>query len=267
MAGLPPVVESLDKVAEPLRTYYESKDGKFVLSIDGTPLGFVPAADHAAQLGKVVEFRDNNVALLKEIEPLRKLKTDLGDLDLTMAKSAVTELKTLKEKGVSKPDDITALVTAAVSAAVAPLQEQVKASSASLAAERKRADDQTLRSFVGERFVKAGGIASALDYIVGKATDPFEVRDGAVVAKANKFSTTNPGSPLSVEEWLGVQTKESDFAFKPSSGSGAEGNKGGGGGTGLLPGQTELRDPTPNQLGQYAKEISQGKMKVVYSNQ
>jgi hypothetical protein len=266
MAGLPPVVESLDKVAEPLRTYYEQKDGKFVLALEGAPVGFVSAADHAVQLGKVVEFRDNNVKLLQEIEPLRKLKTDVGDLDLTIAKTAVTELKTLKEKGVAKPDDITAMVTAAVTAAVTPLRTQIEESSRTLATERKRADDQTLRSTVGEKFNKVGGIASALDFIVGKATDAFEVRDGRVVAKSNKFSSVKPGDPLDVEEWLGVQMKESDFAFKPSAGGGAAPAGGGRGNDGLKPGQTLLRDPTPAQLGEHSAAILKGTVKVVYSN-
>jgi hypothetical protein len=266
MAALPPVVESLDKVAEPLRTFYEQKDGKFVLLLDGPPQGFVTAADHAVQLGKVVEFRDNNVKLMKEVEDLRPLKTKIGDLDVDAARKALTEVEELKKKGVQKPDDITALITQAVNAAVTPLKDQITASTASLAAERKRADDQTLRSTVGEHFNKVGGIPSALDFIVSKATDAFEVRDGKVVAKTNKFSSVKPGDPLTVEEWFGGVMKESDFAFKPSTGTGSDPLRRGTGDSGLKPGQTELRDPTPQQLGEYSKDILAGKVKVVFSN-
>jgi hypothetical protein len=266
MAGLPPVVESLDKVAEPLRQFYEQKDGKYQVILDAAPPGFVSAADHAVQLGKVVEFRDNNVKLMKEVEELRPIKVKVEGLDIDAAKKALTEVEELKKKGVTKPDDISALVTSAVTAAVKPLEEKIASSDALLAAERKRADDQTLRSTVGEKFNKVGGIASALDFIVSKATDAFEVRDGRVVAKANKFSSVKPGDPLDVDEWLGVQMKETDFAFKPSTGGGSEGSRGSGGGSGLKPGQTELRDPTPAQLGEFSKDILAGKMKVVYSN-
>jgi hypothetical protein len=262
MAALTPVVETLDKVAEPLRQFYEAKDGKFVLTLDAAPVGFVAAADHNMQLGKVIEFRDNNVKLLKELEDLRPLKAKVGDLDIDAAKKAMTEVDELKKKGVTKPDDITVLITQAVNAAVAPLKDQITASSASLTAERKRADDQTLRSIVGEHFSKVGGIPSALDFIVGKSVDTFEVRDGKVVAKANKFSATNPGDLLGIEEWMGGQLKESDFAFKPSGGGGANPLKGAGGG-GLKPGQTELRDPTPAQLGEFSSQILKGTVKVV----
>jgi len=267
MAALPPVVESLDKVAEPLRQYYEQKDGKFQLLLDGSPVGFVTVADHAVQLGKVVEFRDNNVKLMKEVEELRPLKVKTEGLDIDAARLALTEVTELKKKGVTKPDDITTLVTSAVNAAVAPLKEQITQSNATLVAERKRADDQTLRSTIGEKFSKVGGIPSALDFIVTKASDAFEVKDGRVTAKSNKFSSVKPGDPLDVEEWLAGQMKESDFAFKPSGGSGADPARGGGRGEpGLRPGQTILRDPTPAQLGEFSSDILKGKVKVVYSN-
>ena len=267
MPALTPVVDSLDKVPEPLRTYYEQKEGKYHVILDGSPIGFVAAADHAIQLGKVVEFRDKNVALLQEIEPLRKLKTDVGDLDIPKAKTAVVELDAIKAKGISKPDDVAAQIQAAVTAAIKPLEERQKASDTTIAAERKRADEQTLARHVGEKFTKVGGIPSALDYIVGKAGSVFKVDSGAVVAQPNMFSSDKPGDPLTVEEWLVKQTKESDFAFKPSGGGGAEGNKGAGGGSGLKPGQSELRNPSPQQLGEHMSDIKSGKMKVVYDQQ
>ena len=263
MPALAPVVEKLEEVPEPARQFYVQKDGKFHVDLSAAPAGFVPATELASANGKVVEFRDNNVKLLQEIEPLRKLKTELGDVDPKTAKEAVTELKTLKEKGVAKPDDINVLVTSAVQAAVKPLQEQLTQATQATAAERKRADDALLRSVVGEKFQKVGGIASAVDFIVGKAADAFEVKDGTVVAKANKFSPKNPSSPLSVEEWLDTATKDHDFAFKASTGAGAQPAGGGGG---ARPGQVVLKNPTPQQLGdpKVAKGLKEGTMRIEY---
>lgn len=265
MPPLVSVVDSLDKVAEPLRQYYEQKGDKFHLTLEGTPHGFVSSAEHAVQLGKVVEFRDNNIRLKQEVETLTPLKTKFEGIDPEEARTAIAKVKELKIKGVDKPDDVAAMMVEAVKAATKPLTDEVAAMKAASAADRKRADDATMRSHIGEKFVKVGGVPSALDFIVGKATAAFVVEDNAVKAKPNLFSTERPGEPLSVDEWLVTQTKESDFAFKVSTGSGAL-NAGGPAGLVLKPGQTVLRDPTPAQLGEHAREIAQGKMKVVYTN-
>jgi hypothetical protein len=269
MPALAPIVDKLEDLPEPVRQFYVAKDGKYHVELAAAPQGFVPAADLATANGKVVEFRDNNVKLLQEIEPLRKLKTDLGDIDVAVAKTAVTELKTLKEKGVSKPDDIQTLVQAAVTAAVKPLQEEIATTRTTAQKDRERADDGTFRTTVAEKFVKAGGLPKALDYIVAKAKEMFKVDNGVVVALPNKFSTANPGNPIEVDEWLMTATKEHDFAFKPSTGGGSVGGPGGGNIGSHPPGQIVIRNPTPQQLGDkvVAQQIREGKARFEYDGQ
>lgn len=266
MAPLAAVVDKLDAVPEKAREFYEQRDGKFHLTLDGSPTGFVPAAELATANGKVVEFREKNITLMKENDELKPKVKAFEGIDPVVARTAVTELAELKAKGVNKPDDVATIVKSAVEAAVDPLRKEIKAAKDETAAERIRADQSTLRSIVGEEFSKVGGIPSALDYIVGKAGDAFKVEGGKVVAMPNKFSSEHPGDPLSVKEWLGTtMIKEADFAFKASTGSGAgEGRPGGGGPTGLKPGQTELRNPTASQLGEHSKAIKDGKMVVRY---
>jgi hypothetical protein len=67
---------------------------------------------------------------------------------------------------------------------------------------------------------------------------------------------------LTLDEFLLAQTRESDFAFEPSGGSGAQSFRG------LAPTSNaqELRDPTPEQLGRHADEIMAGKLRVVYTS-
>jgi hypothetical protein len=264
MPALAPTVNTLQEVPEPLRQFYVEKDGKFHVDLSGPPTGFVPSADLATANGKVVEFRDNNVKLLQEIEPLRKLKTDLGDLDITVAKTAVTELKTLKEKGVSKPDDITAMMKSVAEQTAKPLQDALALLTTTAKADRERADEATFRTAIGEKFTKAGGLPKALDYIINEAKSVFKVDNGKVAALPNKFSTVTPGNPLEIDEWLTSAAKEHDFAFKPSQGGGAP--PAGGGGAPHRAGQTVLRNPTPQQLGDASKDISTGKVRVEYDN-
>lgn len=260
-----PVVDSLDKVPEALRTYYEKQaDGKFHMSFDGAPAGFAKQADLDAANAKIVEFRDNNVALLKEIEPLRAVKKTLGDLDPAAAVAAVGKVKELETKGVTKPDDLQKAITDAVEAATKPLKDQVTSLTTENATAKQAAANAIRRSQIGEAFTKLGGVPEALDFVVGRAEGTFEVVDGKLKAAQNKFSSVRPGEALGIEEWLGTQMKEAPFAFKPSGGSGAEG---GPKGKATHPaGQEVLRDPSPQQLGARAKDIAEKKVRVEYSD-
>lgn len=264
MPQLISVVDSLDKVPEPARQFYVQKDGKYHVDLSGAPAGYVPASDLAAANGKVVEFRDTNIALSREVGELRPLKVQFEGIDPKAAKDAIAKVAELAAGGVRQPGDITTQIQAAVQAAIKPLNEKITASEQTAAAERTRADESVLRSNVSEQFLKVGGKAKAVDFIVGKAKEVFEIAGGLLKAKENKFSAMNPGNPLGVEEWLATQVKEHDFAFEVSTGSGAAPK---GGPTPPRPGQTILKDPTPAQLGQYASDIRGGKVKVEYTTQ
>lgn len=263
MPALVPVVDTLEAVPEAARSFYEAKDGKFHLSLNGAPAGFVPAAQLTEANGKLVTFRDNNVALLKEVEPLRTLKTQFEGIDPAVAKDAISKVTELGKKGVTGEADLKTLIDAAM----APLKTQLDLAAAQTATERKRADDAALRSSIGEKFLKAGGKPKALDYVIGEAQSVFTVEQGIVKAQANRFSTERPSDPLGIDEWLTGLAKEHDFAFEVSAGSGAGGGprQGAGNGVILKAGQTALTDPTPAQLGEFSKEILAGKVKVVYS--
>lgn len=158
MAALAPVVDAIDQVPEPLRSFYEHKDGKFVLSVSGAIPGFVPASELVVANNKVTEFRDTNIALVKERDTLKTLE-GFGSLgvDLETAKAAVTAHKALKDKGVNTPDDLDTKIAAAVSAAVKPLNDALTAASQTAKEQRERADRSTMQTAIGAVFLKQGG--------------------------------------------------------------------------------------------------------------
>lgn len=262
MPALAPVVDTLDTVPEPARQFYEQRDGKYHVILAAPPAGYVPAADHAAANGRLVEFRDKNILLMQENDKLKPLAEQFKDIDPVAARAALAQSAELGKKGVTKADDITALMQSAIEAALQPVLKKLDASTAEVAAERKRADESVLRSQVAEKFLKAGGKPKAVDYIVKEAAATFHVVDGAVKALSNKFSADKPGEAIGIEEWLVQASKEHDFAFEVSTGGGARPAVGGGAGK---PGQTILRDPTPQQLGENAKAIRKGTVRVEYS--
>ncbi|HMF88751.1 MAG TPA: hypothetical protein VK575_11790, partial [Gemmatimonadaceae bacterium] len=219
-----------------------------------------------ASNAKVVEFRDNNIKHLQELGELRPLKVKLDGVDIDAAKAALTKVKDLENKGITKPDDIAAQIKASVEAALAPVQAELKSFQDKAADADKRANDAVKRSAIGEKFAAAGGEPTALDFILSKSAGKFVIEGGVLRAAQNVFSTDKPGEPLSVEEWLTQQTKESPFAFKLSTGGGAEtGPKG----TIVRPaGQNVIKDPTPQQLGdpKNAKAVREGTLRYEYTS-
>jgi hypothetical protein len=264
MPALAPVIDTLDKVPEAVRGFYEPKDGKHYLILDATPHGFAPVAERDAANTKLAEFRDKNIALMQADEASKtKWAPYAGIEDPVAAKAALEAVAALGKKGVTKPSDIETAVAAAVKAANEPLMAKLAASEAIAEANAKRADAGTLRAKIDTAFKKAGGRPDAIDDVVARATSVFTVKEGEVVALPTKFSADKPSEALGMDEWLAGLAKANVYLFQPSVGAGADPVKGGG--AGARPGQVVLTDPTPQQLGEYSKDILLGKVKVNYT--
>jgi hypothetical protein len=256
---LPFQVTTLDSVPEAVRPLYVQRDGKFVLDADGA----VPSAQLAEANGKLVEFRDNNVKLLKALgaetvdagmqraaavagidtAKLEKLKA----IDPEQHAALVAKVAALEKNGVNSPDDVSARVKAAIDAALGPVNQALESERRARTEAQQRADDALLRSTIGDAFLKAGGRADAMDFIVQQAKSTFRVADNAVRAVDNQFSADNPGQPLGIGEWLASKVKQYGFAFEASKGGGSASAGAGGGST--RPGVVQIANPTPQELG------------------
>lgn len=258
------VINSLEDVAESLRGEYEAHSGKFRLKVEGD----IPALLEAN--AKIVEFRNNNIELNKEVTRLKPIAEKFEGIDADEARTAIEKVKALGKKGVNDPQDFDTKLSSAVDAALKPLREQLTTMTSEVQSERQRANDFLLRSQVADAFTKVGGKANASDFVVNLAKDIFEVKDNSVVAKTGKFSTAKPGDPISIDEWLESVQQNHDYVFAPSSGGGApRDKKGANGGSGgpqpkLKEGQTLLKNPTPQELGEHSAAIAAGKVKIVY---
>lgn len=265
MPALVPVVDKLEDVPEAARSFYTQRDGKYHVDLTAAPSGFVPASELTLANNKVIEFRDTNVTLTKKVAEIEPIAKKFEGIDADAAKAALAKVKELADGGVKDTKDVQTLVTAAVKAAVEPLQAQLSNITTTAEQERKRAETLTLRGTIGELFNKAGGQADALDYIVSKTAGVFVIEGGVVKAAAGQYSADRPGEPLTIEEWMTRQTRENAFAFKASGGGGAIGGPKPGDRNDTRAGVTILKDPTPTQLGQHSKDILAGKVRVEYS--
>jgi hypothetical protein len=264
-------VSSLNEVPEALRTEYEERDGKFFLKLEGDPSGYVKASEFK---GKVAEFRNRNTELLKgvaelagvpeaiDLTPIKEKLSKFDGVDPAEYKELKAKAEELKKKGVKTADDIQAKITSAIESAIAPVRQELESEKKARVEAQTKADDALLRQTIGDRYIKAGGKPSALDFIVIQAKNTFRVVDNGLKAKDTKFSSINPGELIEVDEWLSQAMKEYDFAFAPSKGGGADPKPGD-----PKFGVKQLVNPTPQELGRHSKEIREGKLQIVTDSQ
>jgi len=277
------IINTLEEVVEAFRGEYESKNGKYHLKMEGEIPG---ATELAESKGKVIEFRDRNIKLLSGIallagvektEDLEPLKTKLAEHKVVAEEHKVAteenkkmkgQLEEIKKKGISKGDDVAELIKEQIGIAVEPLRKQLEVTETTLATEKtaraevqKRADSALLREMIGSKATKLGARAKALEFLVEQAEESFVVKGEKVVARDSKFSVKKPAEPLEIEEWLEGAVKDYDFAFAPSQGGDPTPTNSG---TGTpRPGVKQLVNPTPQELGQYSKQIANKEVQVI----
>ena len=214
-------VDSLDGLPETIREHYTKVGDKFQLATEG---------EHP----KVTEFRDNNTRLMAEARKFEGVDPE--------------EYRTLKARAAA--DDAPDVVA---------LRAELVAKTAALTKTQHQADALIIETKISDAFLKVGGLPKARAFIIAAASPQFTVEDG--VLKGKTFSPNHPGQPMTVDEWVLLQTKENSFCFAWSGGGGAVGNKGGGGTSTAK----ELQNPTPQQLGEHAAAIKRGDVKVTYT--
>jgi hypothetical protein len=264
-------VSNLDEVPESLRHEYTQRDdGAFVLNISGpAPAGYATAADYAEVKSKHETSRNNNIALLKEtadiagvaeardLSPVRNIVEKYRGVDVAEYEQLKNNAGKLAKRGVSKAEDIQALVVDAV----APLKAELEAERKARQVAQSKNDSAQLRGEISSAFLDAGGQPKALGFLTDRAEEVFEVIDGKVQAKVGNYSKQHAGEPVTVGEWMSDQTQDVKFAFGESHGGGAMPSVS----VGNNSGARTLRDPSPHELGKHARAIADGTMKIVNS--
>lgn len=246
------VINTLEEVAEPLRTEYEARNGKFYLKTEGE---YAPLVESNT---KLAEFRDNNRALnTKTAELETKLKAFEG-VDVAEYATLKTKVTELEKAGVKGTGDVTEQIKAAVAAAVGPLEAKVKEREISEAAAKAEAAQQRLETQLREAGTKVGIDDRAMSDYVGRGTRVFKIVDGKAVARngeAPVFSKTKPAEELGMEEWATDLFGEAPHLFKPSRGGGSGGNNVG------LPinnGPKKVISSDPLEFGRNLESIAKG---------
>jgi hypothetical protein len=253
----------VDALPEALRGVYKDTNGTFNLDAAVLALandGMVPDSDYSRMKTGLAEFRDNNIALIKERDSVTTKLKGFDGVDVTEYHTLKEGAAKLKKVGIDKTDDLAALIAEQVSKAIKPVQDNLN----TMTQERETLKKQVAASAVDDHIrtaaLAAGARENAIDDILNRGRKVFQSEDGKVVAKDGdkpRFSAADPAKQLGAEEWVSDLAKTNDFLFKPSGGGGAGGGGGGGGG-----GKTVLTNPSRADFSKNLEAIANGTIEV-----
>jgi hypothetical protein len=186
---------------------------------------------------KLAEFRDKNIALLKEVADLKARYEGIDPDAVKADRAKLAELQTANPR-------------------LQTLETELAAEKTAHAETRKRSDAFIIDSTITDAFLKGGGRPETRAFVVAQSAGQFVVENGQV--KGTQFSPDRAGEPMSVDEWITLQTRQHAFCFLPSTGSGASASR-------VRTSTAKvLKNPSPADLGRFGKEIANGNMRVEY---
>lgn len=200
-----------DAVPVGLESYYTSQeDGQFRLNVEGA----VPVTEYESIKTKNKEFRDSNIALLKEKEKYQSFATLVGG-DLT-------------------PEKFNEKVDTLVSSRIGSLTENMKTNYETKIKELEtnygksssRLSELVLGSEVTKIATEHGVLSSALEDVMLRAKNAFVVDNGELKFKEEKLDAE--GKPYSMSAWIQEQKQRAPHLFAPSQGTGPTRPKGSG---------------------------------------
>jgi hypothetical protein len=260
------VLDTLDGVAEGVAGEYEQgEDGKFYLKLEGHDAHPVIVSVVSDANKAVGDFRSKNVGLNGKVTELETTLKRFEGIDPDAVAKDRERIKELEAKGVKKSDDINAIVTQAVQAAIGPLQAKVEESEKARLEAVRNGYQTKLESALTAAAVSAGVAQHAVPDFLARGKQAFRVGDSGSIEAVNpdgtpRFSPKRPGEILSVEEYaVGLQA-EAPHLYKPNVGGNADSGGTGGNGKPNHTGQTIPNDP--REIGRNLDKVASGEIRV-----
>ena len=219
------VIETSEQIPEGFADHYKEVDGKFVLEVDG----MVPK-------GKLDEFRNNNISILKENQNLKERLDGYGDLDIEAAREAMKLKDELDTKRLMDRGQFDELLTKQTDKLSRQHESQVKKLTALL--EQKEKEAATKQELLNQSVIDRG-VQEALDakpmlttaarmLIADRARQTFQVDDsGGIISndsdgnvKFAKNGVDTYGIQHYIDDYV-IDYQDDPSFVKPSSGGGA----------------------------------------------
>ena len=197
---------------------YAERDGGWVLDAEG-----------AVEKTKLDEFRNSNIALLKERDELKKR---YEGIDPDEVRKLADEKRRIEEAQQIKAGEAEKVVEARVKSLKGDFDKQLSAVTGERDALNARlASIQIDQGVIGVAS-KRGLRASAIPDITARARGVFRLVNGVPTAFEADGQTARPGkdgvTPMTLDEWVDAQMSEAPHLFESNAGGGAAGNGSGG---------------------------------------
>ena len=204
------------------QSFYVERDGAFLLDAEG-----------AVDKTKLDEFRNTNVALLKQLEDLKKR---YEGIDPEQVQALAEEKRRLEEQQQIKAGELEKVVEGRVKTVRVDLEKRIE----SLTTERDTLNARLTTIQIDQGVItaatKRGIRPTAISDILSRARNVFRLVNGVPAAFEGDSKTPRYGrdgvSPMSLEEWIDTQVSEAPHLFESNAGGGAPGNGSGGVGKG-----------------------------------
>jgi len=226
--------KSKDEIPAEHQALYVERDGIWVLDVDG-----------GVEKSKLDEFRNTNVALLKQLE---EHKQRFEGIDPDSVRKLVEEKRKLEEAQQLKAGEVEKVLESRVKAATSPLEKQLGAMTTERDSLHARLSAIQIDQAVLTEATKRGLRPSAIPDITARAKTTFRLKDGVPQAYEADGQTARMGkdglTPLTVAEWIDAQVSDAPHLFEFNAGGGAAGD--GSGGAGNRSGKNPFRKETWN---------------------
>lgn len=201
-------VDTLADVPETARTFYVERDGKFVLDAEG-----------AVSKGRLDEFRENNLALTRQLTDLQK---QFEGIDPDQARALADRAQREHDRKLVDAGRVDELVSERTAA--------VRAEFAGLASERDRLNAQlaslVVDGAIRDEAARAGVRPAAIEDVLLRGRAIFRLEGGKAVAiDGDEPAYGGNGEPLGVAEWVSSLAARAPHLFEPSKGGGAPGGE------------------------------------------
>ncbi len=204
--------KSREEIPAEQQSLYVERDGAWLLDVDG-----------AVDKTKLDEFRNNNVALIKERDDLKK-RFDGIDPDEVRRLAEEKQKLELEAKG-HKPEEIEKIIENRVKSLKTEWEKQITGLTSERDALNARLTTIQIDQGVTTVATKRGLRPTAIPDITSRARSVFRLVNGVPTAFEGGGKTVRYGkdgiTPMTLEEWIDTQVSEAPHLFESNSGGGA----------------------------------------------
>jgi hypothetical protein len=229
-------IKSKAEIPAGLESHYVERDGWWMLDAEG-----------AVDKVKLDEFRNTNVALLKERD---ELKTRFEGIDPDEVRKLASEKKRLEDEQRLKAGEFDKVLEGRLKSAKADWDKQL----ATVTSERDALNARLVTIQIDQAVVteatKRGLRATAIQDITSRARSTFRLVNGVPQAFEADGQTARLGkdglTPMTLAEWIDTQVSDAPHLFESNAGGGAAGSDSGGGASARASARNPFRKETWN---------------------